>query len=178
MHGHLVSVEIGIKRGADQGMKTDGLSLDQHWIKGLDPEPVKRRGPVQKDGMLPDHLFQDVPHLVLLFLDHLFGALDGRDVAPLLKLVEDKRLEELQGHLFRKTALMQLQLWTDDDHGAARIIDPLPQEVLAETSLLSLQHVGEGLQGPLVRTPDRPAAPTVVEQGVDRFLRSEEHTSE
>src|SRR2546422_6400957 len=40
-----------------------------------------------------------------LLLDHLLGALDGRDEAALLELVVDEGLEELEGHLLGQPAL-------------------------------------------------------------------------
>ena len=58
----------------------------------------------------------------------------------------------------------------DHDDRAARVVDPLAQQVLAEPALLALQHVGEALQGPVAGPGHRPAAPAVVEQGVDRLL--------
>ncbi len=66
---------------------------------------------------------------------------------------------------------MQLQVGTDHDDRTARIVDALAEQVLAETPLLALQHVGEGLQRALVGAGDDPAAPAVVEQGVHRFLQ-------
>ena len=37
MDRHLVSVEVGVEGGADEGMDLDGLSLHQHGLEGLDP---------------------------------------------------------------------------------------------------------------------------------------------
>src|SRR5256885_2414416 len=44
------------------------------------------------------------------------------------------------------------------------------EQVLAEATLLPLQHVGQRLERPLVGTGDGLAAPPVVEQGVHRLL--------
>ena len=66
---------------------------------------------------------------------------------------------------------MQLELGTDDDDGAARIVDALAEQVLAEPALLALEHVGERLQRTLVGARDDAAAAAVVEQRVDRFLQ-------
>ena len=46
MNGHLIAIEVGIERGADERMDSDGLSLHQHWFERLDSEPVKRRCPI------------------------------------------------------------------------------------------------------------------------------------
>src|SRR4029079_6566860 len=59
----------------------------------------------------------------------------------------------------------------DNDDRAARIVDALAQEVLAEAALLALQHVGERLQRPLVGASDDPAAPAIIEQRMYGFLQ-------
>src|SRR5579863_2779820 len=66
---------------------------------------------------------------------------------------------------------MQLELRTDDDDRAARIVDALAEQILAEAALLALQHVAERLERPLVGARDDAAAAAVVEQRIDRFLQ-------
>src|SRR5690606_8679224 len=73
--------------------------------------------------------------------------------------------------LFRQAALVQLQLRADDDDRAARIVDALAEQVLAEAALLALQQVGQRLQRALVGAGDDTAAAAVVEQRIDRFLQ-------
>ena len=53
-----------------------------------------------------------------------------------------------------------------DSHAAA-----LAQQVLAEPALLALEHVGQGLQRPVVGAGDGAAAATVVDQGVHGLLQ-------
>src|SRR5690349_469469 len=60
--------------------------------------------------------FENVPNHRLLPFNHLARLLDGRSMALLLELVVDKWLEELERHLLRQTALVQLQLRTDNNH--------------------------------------------------------------
>src|SRR3954463_96255 len=132
---------------------------------------VQRRRAVQQHRMLADDLFEDVPDLGTLLLHHLLRRLDGVDVAALFQLVVDERLEQLERHLLRKTALVQAQRRADDDHGAARVVDALAEQVLPEATLLALEHVAQGLEGALVRPGDRLAATAVVEEGVDRLLQ-------
>ena len=59
----------------------------------------------------------------------------------------------------------------DDDDRAAGVVDALAEQVLAEPALLALQHVREALERPVARTGHGPAAPSVVEQGVDGLLQ-------
>ena len=100
-----------------------------------------------------------------------FARLDGGDVALLFELVVDERLEQLERHDLRQAALVQLELRADDDDRAARVVDALAEQVLAEPALLALEHVGERLQRPLVRAGDGLAAAAVVEQRVDGLLQ-------
>jgi hypothetical protein len=107
----------------------------------------------------------------LLALDHLLGLLDRRRVVLLLELVVDERLEELEGHLLGQAALVQLEVGAHDDDRAARVVDALAEQVLAEAPLLALERVRERLERPVVRAAQDPAAPPVVEQGVDGLLQ-------
>src|SRR5213076_2766023 len=91
--------------------------------------------------------------------------------ALFFKLVVDKWLEKLEGHLLRQTALMQLQLGTNYDDRAARIIDALAQQVLAKASLLAFQGSRQGLQGTIVYAAQDAPAPAVIEQCIDGFLQ-------
>ena len=36
VHRHLVAVEVGVERGADERVDLDGLALDQDRLEGLD----------------------------------------------------------------------------------------------------------------------------------------------
>src|SRR5262249_44179344 len=106
-----------------------------------------------------------------LLLHHLLRGLDGGHVAALLELRVDERLEELERHARRETALVQTQLGPDHDHRAARVVDALAEQVLAEAARLALHDVGERLQRALARARDHAAATAVVEERVDRLLQ-------
>ncbi len=109
-------------------------------------------------------------NVLALFLDHLLGALDGRDVALLLELAVDEGLEEFERHLLGQSALMEPELGAHHDNGAARIVHPLAEQVLAEAARLALEHVAERLEWTLGGSGDRAATPSVVEQRIHRFL--------
>src|SRR5690606_10211221 len=91
--------------------------------------------------------------------------------AELLEAADDERLEEHERHLLRQTALVELELGTDDDDGAAGIVDALAEQVLAEAALLALEHVRERLQRTVAGTGDGTAVTAVVKQGVNRLLQ-------
>jgi hypothetical protein len=157
---HLVAVEVGVEGRADERVQLDRLALDQRRLEGLDAEAVQRRRPVQHHRVLADDLVQDVPDLRLLLLDELLRLLDGGGEAAGVELGVDERLEQLERHLLRQAALVQLQLRADHDDRAARVVDALAEQVLPEAALLALQHVGERLQrrllAPVMTRPRRP----------------------
>ena len=144
--GHLVAVEVGVERRADERVQLDRLAFDEHGLERLDAQTVQRRRTIQHHGMLANDLLEDVPNLGTLALDQALGGLDRRRLAAQLQLREDERLEELERELLRQAALMQLQRRADHDDGAARVVDALAEQVLAEPALLALDHVGERLQ--------------------------------
>ena len=61
VHGHLVAVEVGVERGADQRMQLDRLAFDQHRLERLDAEAMQGRRAVEQHRMLADDFFEDVP---------------------------------------------------------------------------------------------------------------------
>src|SRR6202167_220742 len=152
-------------------MNLDRLALHQHRLEGLDAKTVQRGCPVQHDRVIFDDLFQNVPDDRILLLHHFFGLLDGGTVSRLLEPVIDERLEQLESHLLRQPALMQLEFGANNDHRTTGVIDALAEQVLAEAALLALQRVGKRLQRPVVGAAQNPSAASVIEQGVDRFLQ-------
>ena len=163
VHSHLVAVEIGVERGADEGMDANGLALDEGGFEGLNAQAVQRGRAVEQDGMFANDFFEDVPDDGFLLLDHLLGLLDGGAVAGGFELVIDERLEKLEGHFLRQAALIEAQLGADDNDGAAGIIDALAEEVLAEAALLALQGVGQRLERAIVGAAQHAAAAAVIE---------------
>ena len=81
VHGHLIAVEIGVERGANQRMELDGLAFDEHRFKRLNTQTVQGRRAVQKYRVIANHFLQNVPNHGILLLDHLLGLLDGGAVA-------------------------------------------------------------------------------------------------
>ena len=106
---------------------------------------MQRRRAVQQHRMALGDFFENVPDFRRLALDHLLRAAHGVHVAEFLQAANDERLEQNERHLLRQTALMQLELRTDDDDRTAGVIDAFAEQVLAETSALALEHVAEAI---------------------------------
>src|SRR5262249_1271346 len=148
----------------------DRLAFDEHRLERLDAETMERRRAVEQDRMLADDFLEDVPHFGALLLDHLLGLLDGRDQPALFELVVDERLEQLERHLLREAAMVELQLRPDDDDRTARVVHALAEQVLTEPALLALERVRERLERAVVRPAQDAAAAAVVEERVHGFL--------
>src|SRR5439155_1005871 len=118
-----------------------------------------------------DHLLEHVPHLGTHALDDALGALDVVREALLHELAHDERFEQLERHLLGQPALVELELRADHDHGAARVVDALAEQVLAEPALLALEHVAQALEPMVAGAGDGAPAATVVDQRVARFLQ-------
>ena len=103
-------------------------------FEGLDAESVQGGRAVEQDGALLDDVVKDVPNLRAGPFDEALGALDVVGQAAADQLMHDEGLEELQGHAFRQTAFMQLEVGADDDDGAAGVVDALAEQVLAEAA--------------------------------------------
>ncbi len=145
MDSHLVAIEVGVECGAGQRMELDGLALDQNRLEGLDAQTVQGGCTVEHDGVLLDDILEDVPDHRVCLLDELLCVLDVLGDAPLLQLLHDEGLEELEGHDLRDAALIDLHLRADDDNGTAGVVDTLAEQVLTEASVLTLEHVRQGL---------------------------------
>ena len=170
MNRHLVPVKVGVVGNTNQRVNLDGTSLHQHRFKSLDPQAMQRGSAVQQHRVILDHLFKNIPDLGTDFLHHALGALDVMNQLVIDQPLHHKGLEQLQGHLLGQAALVEFQVRADNDHRAARIIDPLTQEILAKAALFAFKHIAQGLQGAIPRTGHRPASPAVVDKRINGFL--------
>ena len=171
MHCHLVAVEVGVVAGADERMDLDGVAFNEYWLESLDTHSVQRWSAVQEDRVILDHRLQDVPHFSIATLKHALGALDGVSEALLLELANDERLIQLKRDLLRQTALPELELWTNDDDRTGRVVNALAEQILAESTLLALDHVGDRLERAVGGAEHRATAAAVVEQRIDSLLK-------
>ena len=171
VNGHLVTVKVGVVRSTDQRVQLNSFTFDQYRFKSLDTQTVKGRCTVEQHWVFANYFGENVPNLWQLALDHLLGSLDGGRQTTHFQLAENERLEQFECHLLRQTALVQTQGRTYGNYRTARIVNTLTEQVLTETTLLTLDHIGQGFQRTLVRASDGTTATAVVQQGVDRFLQ-------
>src|SRR5919201_1077185 len=143
---HLVAVEVGVEGMAHQRVHLDRLALHEHGLERLETQAVERRRAVEQHGVLLDDLLEHVPDLRDHRVDHLLGRLDVLDGLALDEPGHDERLEQLEGHQLRQAALVELEARARHDDRAARVVDALAEQVLAEAALLALEHVAQRLQ--------------------------------
>ena len=171
MYRHLVTVEVSVECRTDQRVQLNRLAFNEDWFKCLNAEAVQGRRTVEHHRVFANDVFQCVPNFRLVAFHHQLRRLDGRRLFFFNQLLEDEWFEQLQCHPLRQTALVQAQRRTDHNHGTARVIDALAEQVLAEAPLLALDHVGERLQRTFVGTGNGATTATVIEQRIDRFLQ-------
>ena len=157
-------------------MQVDGLTVHEDGLEGLDRQAVQRRCAVQEHQAALDDLVEDIPDLGGTSIDGALGGLDVvyLELADLLEVDEathDEGLEELERHGGGQAALVQLERGIDDDDRAARVVDALAEQVLAETPLLTLEGLGERLQGAPATPRDGTAPAPVVEEGIHGLLQ-------
>src|SRR5436853_783577 len=141
VHCHLVAIEVGVVRGANERVNANGFTLDQLRFKRLNREAVQSRSTIQEHRMAPGYFVKNVPHFGRLALNHLFRAAYRVDVPEIFQPTNDERLEKNECHLLRQPALIQLELRTDDNHRAARVSDAIAEQMLTEGPALAFEHV-------------------------------------
>jgi len=102
---------------------------------------MKGRGTVKKNRIFLYDFIQCIPDFRRFSFNHFFGAFYRGYESFLLEAIIDERLEHLQGHFLWQTALVQPQIRSNGNYRAAGIVDPLAEQVLTETPLLSFQRV-------------------------------------
>ena len=168
---HLVAVEVSVERRTHERMQLNSLTLNQLRLERLNTQTVQGRCTVQQHRMLGNDLFENIPHLRAETLNHTLSTLNVLRVRKLHQALHDEGLEQLQRHLLRQTALMHFQLRTNHDHGTAGVVHALTEQVLAETTLLTLEHIGERLQRAVTGTGHGATTTTVIEERIHSFLQ-------
>src|SRR4051794_18491426 len=115
MDGHLIAVEVGIESFAHQRMKLNGVAFDEDRLERLNAHAMERGRTIEEHRMIADHLFEDIPHFIILALEHFLRTFDRIGVSEFLQPANDERLIQLERDLLRQAALMQLEAWTYDD---------------------------------------------------------------
>ena len=168
---HLVAVEVGVERSADEGRNLDRSALDEHRLERLNGQTVQRRRTVQKHGVFFNDLFEHVPNEVLPLFDGALCTLDVMAFARFHKLFHDERLEKLDRHFLGQTALVNFEFGSDNDNRTPRIVDALAEQVLTEPTLLAAEQARKRFQLAVGRSAQRFSPSAVVDKRVHRFLQ-------
>ena len=171
VHSHLVTIEVSVERCTRQWVQLQSLTLNELRLKRLNTQAVQGWCTVQQNRVLSDDLFKNIPHRRAETLNHTLSCLDVLSVVQINQALHHERLKQLKRHLLRQTTLVQLQLRTNHDDRTARVVNTLTQQVLTETTLLTLEHVRQRLQRAVTRASLRAATATVVKQRVNRLLQ-------
>ena len=123
VHGHLVAIKIGVKRLADKRRNPYAKVLDEKRSKCLNAEAMQCRGAVQKNFFIFYNLFKNSPYIrrPLFYKPVRLPYVISKTAFDYF--IYDKMFEELKGQVFRQSALVQFKLRTDNNNGAAGIIN-------------------------------------------------------
>ena len=171
VYGHLVTVEVGVERGAHQGVQLNSLAFNQDRLKSLNTQAVQGRGAVEHNRMFADHFIQNIPYHRYFLLYQFFRCFHGSRFTAHFQFVEDERFEQLQGHAFGQATLMQAQVGAYGNHGTAGVVYAFTQQVLTEAAAFTFNHVGQRFERAFVGTGHGFAATAVVQQAVYCFLQ-------
>ena len=153
VHSHLVAVEVGVECGTNQRMQLNRASLYQNRLKRLNAQTVQRRCTVQQNRMsLDDRLRARPKPPGLHALHHLLRGLDVvRPSPPLPSCFMTNGLNSSIAISFGRPHWYIFSSGPTTMTRTAGVVDTLAEQVLTETSLLALQHVGQGLERTVVR---------------------------
>ena len=171
MHSHLVTIKVSIERRTCQRVQLYSLTLNHLGLESLNTQTVQSRRTVQQDRVSLHHILQDIPNHRILAVYNLLSRLHRLDNTTLDELADNERFVQLGSHQFRQATLTHLQLRANNDDRTRRIIHTLTQQVLTETSLLTLQRVRERLQRTIVLSLHRIRATRVVKERIHRLLQ-------
>src|SRR5699024_2699605 len=107
--------------------------------KSLNTQAVEGWCAVQKNWVLRNSFFQNVPNLRTLTLNHALCGLNVLRIVVFHQTLHDEWLEQLQSHQLRQTTLKQLEPMTNNNYRATRVFNAPSQQVLTETTLLTLE---------------------------------------
>src|SRR3989344_1934446 len=152
-------------------MEPDSVALNKSWTEGLDTLAVQSRCAVQQDVLASDGFFKNLPDLWYAVLNQAASATNIEGELTGKESRNHERPEEFKGHVLGESALVKLQVGTHDDDRAARVVDALAEQVLTEVALLTLQIVGEALQGAMLGWRERTSGgTTLTDRVVDKRI--------
>ena len=152
-------------------MKLKSLSFYKYRFKRKNTKSVKCRSTVQHNWMFTNNFIKNSEYFrSFLFYKH-FCLFNIENNTLVYKLFHDKRLEKFKSHFCWKTTLPELKFRSNNDYGTTRVVYALTKKVLAETSLLTLNHVRDRLKRTVRCTLYNALALRVIKQCIYSFLK-------
>ena len=120
MNRHLVTVEVCVKRRTSKRVKLDSPALYKNRLKCLNTEAVQCGSTVEHYGVILDNHFKRIPYSGILCPFHFLSCrLYVGSGTGCNKALHNERLEQLDSHFLRQTALMHFEFGTDNDNGTS-----------------------------------------------------------
>ena len=171
VNSHLVTVEVCIECRTCEWVQLDCLTFNHAGLECLNTQTVQCRCTVEKHWVSLHHVFEDVPNNRIATVYNLLGRLHSLHDTALDELTDDERLVKFSSHQLWQTAFTHVELRTHDNNGTCRVVNTFTEKVLTETSLLTLEGIGERLQRTVALTLHGTALARVVEERVNGFLK-------
>ena len=116
VHSHLITVKVSVESCGHQGMKLNSATLNQNRFKSLNTKTVQGWSTVKQYRTIFDDFFEHFPYFRSVAFDVFLCALDIVGVFMFIQTGDNKGSVKFQGHSLRQTALVQLQVWTNNDN--------------------------------------------------------------
>src|SRR5690625_5139905 len=106
VNSHLVTMKVRVKCGTGERVQTDRFVFNQYRLISLDTESVMFRSTVQQNRVSVNHIIHYLIVNLVSSVNYLLCDFNSNDIITLLLSSYDKRLNEFNRHLLRKSALM------------------------------------------------------------------------
>ena len=142
MNRHLVSVKVSVECRTCERMKLNRFTFYENRFECLNTESVKGRRTVKHNRMFLDNAFEYIPYFRSYLFNHSLCTLDIVCISLFNEFFHDERFEQFQCHFLRESALVELEFRSYYDYRTAGVVNTLSEQVLSESSLLTLEHIG------------------------------------
>jgi hypothetical protein len=88
---------------------------------------MKSRSTIEKNRMVMNDLFEDIPNFGVLAFEHFLGTFNCVSMPEIFEAPYYKWLIQLESNLLREPALMQTEPWANDNHTSSGVIYSLAE---------------------------------------------------
>src|SRR6185503_5666796 len=109
-------VEVCVESLTYKRMHLNSIPFDQDRVERLNTEAVQSRRAVEENIFPGDNFFEHCPHIWSALFDEFVRTTDIECEFSLQNFRNHEWPEEFERHMFRKSALIEFEFWTDDNN--------------------------------------------------------------